>query len=84
MGTKFTTQLRHVTESIYYHRGNRDAGAHAQQCDQGEGTTGGNPINRVWAVSDRQVGWVQERLWACVLVRLREVSLSKQASSWTK
>ena len=53
-------------------------------CDQGEGTAAGDPIDRGWAVSDQQVCSAQETPAGLVFVELGEVSLDKQAFSWTK
>lgn len=57
-------------------------GSLGSACDQGERAAGGNPISHVQVVSGRRVCSVQGRLSACVCacVRLREVSLDKQAS----
>ena len=53
-------------------------------CDRGEGTAGGDPLDRGWAVSDRQVCSAQETPAGLVFVELGEVSLDKQAFSRTK
>lgn len=53
-------------------------------CDRGEGTAGRDPITRGWAVSACQVCLAQETPAEFVFVELREVSLDKQAFSWTK
>lgn len=53
-------------------------------CDQGEGTAGRDPITRGWVVSAWQVCLAQETPAGFVFVELREVSLDKQAFSWTK
>ena len=47
-------------------------------CDWGQGTASGNPINHGWVVSGPG-----ESGWAC-FVEPGEVSLDKQAFSWTK
>lgn len=53
-------------------------------CDRGEGTAGRDPITRGWVVSAWQVCLAQETTAGFVFVELREVSLDKQAFSWTK
>lgn len=53
-------------------------------CDRGEGTAGRDPITCGWVVSAWQVCLAQEIPAGFVFVELREVSLDKQAFSWTK
>lgn len=53
-------------------------------CDRGEGTAGGDPITHGQVVSAKQVCSAHETPAGFVFVELREVSLDKQAFSWTK
>lgn len=81
-GTKFTTQLRPSQKAFITMEETEDTRVHAQQpgqCNQGEGTAGGNPIHHVWAISDRQVCQDQERLSGHVSVVLGD-QLNKAGS----
>lgn len=68
MGTKFTSQLRLSQKAFIYHRGNQELpepmpGSLGNVSNQGEGTAGRNPRNRIWVVSNPQVCLGREILW---------------------